>query len=66
MDIWIRLIGVAIALLAAFSIYRGRVSAGDDTSTSYIQRSEKPVQFWLTVIFMLVVAAIMIFKVFHL
>jgi hypothetical protein len=66
MDIWTRLIGVAVALYAAYSIYRGRVSAGDENRTTYIVRSEKPVQFWLIVIFMLAVAVVMIFNVFHL
>jgi hypothetical protein len=65
MDIWTRVIGVIVALYAVYVIYRGQVASGDENSTTYIKRSEKPVQFWISVAFMLVVAALMIFNVFH-
>lgn len=65
MDTWTRVIGVIVALYAGYVIYRGRVAVGDETSTSYIERSEKPVQFWISVGFMLLVAAVLILNVFH-
>ena len=66
MDTWTRVIGVIVALYAVYVIYRGQVAAGDEGSTTYIKRSEKPVQFWISVAFMLLVAATLIFNVFHL
>lgn len=65
MDTWTRVIGVILALYAAYAIYSGKVAAGDENSTSYIKRSEKPVQFWISVAFMLLVAATLIFNIFH-
>jgi hypothetical protein len=65
MNTWTRIIGVIVALYAGYVIYRGRVAVGDDNSTSYLERSEKPVQFWLTVVFMLAVAAVLILNVFR-
>lgn len=35
------------------------------TKSRLVKRSEQPVQFWLSVIFMLVVAVAFIFNVFH-
>lgn len=66
MNTWTRIIGIVVALYAAYVIYRGRISLSDDYGhTGWIERSEKPVRFWLSVAFMLVVAAILIFNVFH-
>ena len=65
MDTWTRIIGVLLALYAAYSIYRGRVVAGDEDSSTYIERVKHPVRFWISVAFMLVVAATLIFNVFH-
>ena len=61
---WARIVGVVIVLYAAFVIYRGRLTSGDDYgSTWVVTRAEKPVQFWLTVIGMFVIAALLIFQV---
>lgn len=67
MDTWTRIIGVVLALYAAFVIYRGQIRfTDDDTYTSrVVKRSEKPVQFWLTVSLMLALAVILVFNVFH-
>ena len=61
---WSTIIGVVLVLYAAFVIYRGRLTSGDDYgSTWVVTRAEKPVQFWLSVIGMLVIAALLIFHV---
>jgi hypothetical protein len=65
MNAWTRIIGVIVALYAGYSIYRGRVTSGDETSTTYIERSKNPTRFWIAVAFMFVVAAALIFNVFH-
>ncbi|MBI3739545.1 MAG: hypothetical protein HY258_10910 [Chloroflexi bacterium] len=66
-DLWARIIGGVLVLYAAFVIYRGRISISDDYSRSseWLQRSEKPVQFWFAVGVILVIAALLIFNVFH-
>ena len=68
MSTWTRIIGVLVALYAVFVIYRGRISVSNDYNhnTSWIVRSERPLRFWFTVVIMFVVAAIMIFNIFHL
>jgi hypothetical protein len=54
-------IGILIALLAVYQIYTGRmVTGGDVGRTSTIRRDDKPVYFWLLLIFELVVAAVLI------
>ncbi len=67
MNTWTRIIGGLVVLYAAYVIYRGQIRlTSDDTHTSrLVKRSEKPVQFWLSVGLMLVVAVILIFNVFH-
>ena len=65
MNTWTRIIGVILALYAGYALYKGRVLSGDDDSSTYITRSERPVQFWISVAFILLVAATLIFNVFH-
>jgi hypothetical protein len=65
MDTWTRIIGLLLALYAAYSIYRGRVIAGDEGSSTYIERARHPVRFWISVAFMLVAAGLLMFNVFH-
>jgi hypothetical protein len=61
---WPRIIGVVVVLYAGFVIYRGRLTSGDDYgNTSVVSRAEKPVQFWLTVLGMLVLAALLLLHV---
>ena len=64
---WSIILGVVLVLYAIFVIYRGRLTSGDDYgNTSVINRADKPFQFWLSVVGMLVIAALLIFNVFHL
>ncbi len=58
-------IGGALVLLAGYNIYKGRVSVGDDSNTTWVRRSEKPVYFWLVVAAELILAGLFIFRVFH-
>jgi hypothetical protein len=60
------IVGILVALYGVYAIYRGRIASGDENSTSYISRAEKPVQFWISIVILYVVAAILIFNVFHL
>lgn len=64
-DLWTRVIGVILLVYAGFVIYRGRLASGDETDTTYIDRAKSPVKFWISVGFMLLVAAVLIFNVFH-
>ena len=62
-------IGLILALYALVVLFKGRVtfSAGERGRTStWISRSEKPLQYWLFVIVMLVLAAVFFFNVFNL
>lgn len=64
---WSIILVVVMVLYAIFVIYRGHLSSGDDYGNSWVvSRAEKPFQFWLSVIGMLVIAALLIFNVFHL
>jgi hypothetical protein len=57
-----RIIGAGVLVYAIYSIYRGRISGTDDSDNSYTHsRAEKPVQFWLEVLFMLVAAGFALF-----
>jgi hypothetical protein len=62
---WTMIVGILLLLYAGYALYRGRVGAGEDDSAAFIQRSERPVQFWFSVIFILVLAALLILNVFH-
>ncbi len=60
-----RLIGVVLVLLAGYNIYKGRVTVGDDHSTSFVTRAEKPVYFWLVIAAELILAAVLIVGLIH-
>ena len=63
---WSSIIGVVLVLYAVFVMYKGRITVSDDFhSSSWMTRSEKPVQFWFSVSLMLVIAVLLIFNVFH-
>ena len=64
---WSSILGLVLFLYAGFVIYRGRLTSGDDYGHTFtITRAEKPVQFWLSVIVLLVLAVILLFNLFHL
>jgi len=64
---WSTIIGVVLVLYAVYVIYRGRITISDDYKrSSWVTRAEKPVQFWLLVLVVLVFAVLMLFNVFHL
>ena len=65
---WTSIFAVILVLFAAFCIYRGRISFSDqyNRSTSYITRADKPIQFWLTIVFILALAAVLGFNIFNL
>jgi len=65
MNAWTRIIGVVLALYAGYVLYTGRVASGDESSTTYRTRAEKPVQYWISVVFILALAVLMILNVFH-
>ncbi len=66
MGIWTRIVGVVLLIYAGYVLYSGRLVSGDDYGhTSRIERSKKPVQFWLSVGLMLVLAVVLIFNVFN-
>ncbi len=67
MDTWTRIAGLILAVYAAFCIYRGRISVSNenDRTTTWITRSEKPLQFWLIMVVILALAAILGFNVFN-
>ncbi len=63
---WSTIIGYVLVLYAVYVIYKGRVVTSDDYNrSSWLNRSEKPVQFWFSVLLILVMAALLIFNVFH-
>lgn len=63
---WTMIVGVILVLYAGYVIYRGRISTSDDYGHSeWLNRAEKPVQFWFSVAVILVIAALLIFNVFH-
>ena len=63
---WSPIIGAVLVLYAVFVIYKGRITVSDDfNSSSRLNRSEKPVQFWFSVFVLLVIAVLLIFNVFH-
>jgi len=67
MSIWSTFIGVVLLVYAVYVIYRGRITSSDDYNHStWINRDEKPFQFWFSVFVLLVFAVIMLFNVFHL
>ncbi|OGO22175.1 MAG: hypothetical protein A2Y54_09645 [Chloroflexi bacterium RBG_16_51_16] len=65
---WTSIFAVILVLFAAFCIYRGHIPISDqyNRSTSWITRSEKPVQFWLIIVFILALAAVLGFNIFNL
>jgi hypothetical protein len=64
---WSTIVGYVLVLYAVYVIYKGRVVTSDDYSkrSEWLNRSEKPVQFWFAVLVILVMAALLIFNVFH-
>jgi succinate dehydrogenase/fumarate reductase cytochrome b subunit len=63
------LAGAILLLYTLIVIFRGRVTVSDGNarrSTTWISRSEKPLQFWLFVLVMLALAAVLFFNVFNL
>jgi len=67
MSNWSTIVGIILALYAAFCIYRGRIdiSSENDRSSTWISRSEKPVKFWIYIIVILALAAALGFNVFN-
>ncbi len=66
MKAWTTILGIVLVLYAGFVVYRGRLTNSDDYgNSSVVDRSKNPVQFWLSVAGMLVIAVILIFNVFH-
>ena len=66
MSYWSPFIGVVLLAYAAFVIYRGRLTSTDDYKrSSWITRSEQPLQFWFSVFVILVMAVLLLFNVFH-
>ena len=62
---WSTIIGIVLLGYAGYVIYRGRVTTSDDYGHSdWINRNEKPVQFWFAVFVILVMAVLMLFNVF--
>ena len=56
---WSTIIGIVLLGYAGYVIYRGRVTTSDNYGHSdWINRKEKPVQFWFSV------AVLMSFNVF--
>ena len=64
---WSRVAGLILALYALIAIVRGRITVGGEyeRTTTWISRAEKPVQFWLWIVVLLALAAILILNVFH-
>lgn len=63
---WSRIVGMVLVLYAGYVTYRGRISLSDDNyNTRYVNRSEKPVQFWLLVLAILALAMALLLNVFH-
>jgi hypothetical protein len=63
---WSPIIGYALVLWAAWAVYRGRIPSSDpEKKQGWLYRSEKPVEFWIVVIVVLVSAVILILNVFH-
>ena len=65
--------GLILALYALFVIFTGRVTVSDSDgyggrshTSTMISRAEKPLQFWVFVIAVLLVAVVLFFNVFHL
>ncbi|MCE9646009.1 MAG: hypothetical protein K8S20_08420 [Chloroflexi bacterium] len=47
---WQSILGVVLLLYAGFTVFRGRVTSGDDYgNTSVIDREKSPVYFWFLV-----------------
>jgi len=67
MDTWTRVVGVILVIYAAISIYRGRITISDsnDRTTNWITRAEKPFQFWLIMVVILALAAVLGFNIFN-
>ncbi len=67
MDSWTRIVGLILAIWAGISIYRGRITISNDNdrTSTWINRTEKPVQFWMVVVVVLALAVILGFNVFH-
>lgn len=64
---WSTLIGIVLLAYVGYVIYRGRVTTSDDYGHSdWINRKDKPVQFWFSVFVILVMAVLMLFNVFKL
>ncbi len=62
---WSTIIGIVLLLYAGYVVYKGRVTTSDDYGHSeWLNRSEKPVQFWFAVTVILVMAVLMLFNVF--
>jgi hypothetical protein len=63
---WTTIVGVVLLLYTGFVIYRGRLTSGDDYgNTSVIDRNKNPIQFWIMVGGLVVLAFILIFNIFH-
>jgi hypothetical protein len=64
---WTRVSGLIVLLYAVIAIVRGRITTGGDyeRTTPWITRAEKPLQFWLMIVFLLAIAAVLIFNVFN-
>jgi hypothetical protein len=58
--------GALLVLLAGYQLYRGKISSvSEGGATSAIRRSEKPVLFWLVLLFELAVAAVLLLGLIH-
>ncbi len=64
---WPRIVALILVLYAGISIYRGRITISDDNdrTTNWITRAEKPFQFWLIMVVLLALAAVLGFNIFN-
>ncbi|HEY2981533.1 MAG TPA: hypothetical protein VGJ22_10155 [Anaerolineales bacterium] len=64
---WSRIVGLILALYALIAVVRGRITVGGEyeRTTTWISRADKPVQFWLVILVLLALAAILLLNVFH-